>query len=225
MMARATPPWRALVAEAAGTALLVACVIGSGVMGSALSGGNAALALLGNTLATVAMLYVLISVFARVSGAHFNPAVSLVLALTDRTGMGGAALYALAQVVGAALGAVLAHAMFELPLVSMGTTARAGAAQALSEVVASFALVLTILGLRRARPDAVAAGVAAVIGAGYCFTASTSFANPAVTLARALSDTFAGIRPEDAPAFILAQVLGALAARAFDAAILAKTPD
>ena len=207
---------RALTAELLGTALLVAAVIGSGIMGERLAEGNAAIALLGNTLATAAMLFVLITIFRRASGAHFNPAVSLVFAL--RGGLGGkqAALFAAMQIAGGILGTVAAHAMFDLPLLQVAATKRAGLGQVLSEFIATFALLLTILGFLRSKPDWVPAGVAAVITAGYWFTSSTSFANPAVTIARSLSDSFAGIRPEDAPAFLVAQVLGALAALALE---------
>lgn len=203
---------RAVTAEALGALLLSGVVIGSGIMASRLAGGNEAVALLGNTLATAAMLFVLVAGLAPISGAHFNPAVTLVMALRGSIRPGRAAIYALAQVAGCVAGAVLAHAMFDLPLIQEGMTVRGGLAMAASEAVATFALVMTILLVSRARPSAVPAAVALVIAAGYWWTASTSFANPAITIARALSDTFAGIRPVDAPGFILAQVVGALAA-------------
>lgn len=200
-----------LGAEFLGALLLAGVVIGSGIMGERLA-GDAALALLANTAATAAILFVLITAFAPISGAHFNPAVTLVMVLRGETKLGDAACYIIAQVCGCIAGAMLAHAMFELPLIQHGAQARSGAAQALSEGVATFTLVLAILLVSRVRPSAVPAAVALTIAAGYWWTASTSFANPAITLARALSDTFAGIRPQDAPAFIVAQFVGALAA-------------
>lgn len=175
-------------------------------------GGNDAVALLGNTAATAAILFVLVTAFGPVSGAHFNPAVTLVMVLNRTTKPTEGLLYVIAQICGCVLGAVLAHAMFELPLMQEGTQERSGLGQALSEGAATFTLVLAILLVSRARPTAVAAAVALTIAAGYWWTASTSFANPAITIARAMSDTFAGIRPADAPAFIGAQVIGALLA-------------
>lgn len=206
-------------AEILGTALLVATVVGSGIMAESLSGGNVGLALLANTIATGAMLYVLITFLGPVSGAHFNPAVSLVFLLRREIGLATVLIYLVAQIAGGIGGTMLAHAMFEQPLVQYSDHVRTGPAQWLSEAVATFALVLVILGTLRARSDAVPVSVALVIVAGYWFTASTSFANPAVTIARALSDSFAGIAPPDVPAFILAQIAGALAA-AFIAASL-----
>jgi glycerol uptake facilitator-like aquaporin len=203
---------RRLVAEALGTALLLAVVIGSGVMGERLSGGNVALALLGNTLATGAGLVVLITVFGPISGAHFNPAVSFVFACRREIAWPLAAAYAVVQVAGAVAGAWLAHAMFALPLLQISTKLRDGPAQALSELVATFGLVATILGCLHFRPQFTPVAVGLYITAAYWFTASTSFANPAVTLARSLSDTFAGIAPASAPAFIAAQFSGALLA-------------
>ena len=199
---------RRLAAEACGSLLLAVAVIGSGVMGERLAAGNAAIALLANTGATVAVLAVIIRLFAPVSGAHFNPAVTLVLALRREIEWRDAALYTIVQIAGCCAGALLAHAMFELPLLQAGTHARTGAAQWLAEVVATSGLVLVILGLQDRRD--IAWAVAGWIGAAYWFTASTSFANPAITLARSLSDTFAGIRPADAPSFIAAQCLGAV---------------
>jgi glycerol uptake facilitator-like aquaporin len=215
----AHPMWRRLFAEALGAALLAGTVIGSGVLAVRLADGNDAVALLGNTLATAAMLFVLIQALGPISGAHFNPAVSLVMALRGDLGWGGLALYLPVQIAGCAAGAVLAHAMFELPLVQAATTVRAGPAQILSEAVATFALVFAILGVSRWRPQAVATAVALVITAGYWWTASTSFANPAITLARAMSDTFAGIRPDDVAGFVLGQVAGAMAAAAVGLAL------
>lgn len=203
---------RRVAAEFLGALLLCGVVIGSGIMGVRLSGGNDAIALLGNTLATAAILFVLISALGPISGAHFNPAVSAVAVLRRELSMAAAALYILAQTLGCVAGAMLAHAMFELPLLQIATTERAGAAQWLSEGAATFALMMTILLVSRFRPQSVAAAVALVIAAGYWWTASTSFANPAITIARALSDTFAGVRPGDAPGFIGAQMAGALLA-------------
>ena len=201
-----------LFAEALGTGLLVAAVVGSGIMGEALAGGNLAVALLGNTLATGAILYVLITTLGPVSGAHFNPVVSAVFALRREIGWGTALAFAAAQVAGGVGGTLLAHAMFELPLIQFSEHARTGSGQWLAEAVATFTLVLAILGTLRARPGAVPAVVALAIVAGYWFTASTSFANPAVTLARALSNSFAGIAPRDVPGFVMAQAAGGVVA-------------
>lgn len=203
---------RRLGAEALGTALLVAAVIGSGIMAESLAGGNSAVALLGNTLATAAMLVVLITVLGPVSGAHFNPVVTLAFALRRDVRAAEALAYAGVQVAGGLAGAALAHAMFGLPLLMEGAKVRTGPGQWLGEGVSTFALVLTILGTLRYRPGWVPLTVAAAITAGYWFTSSTSFANPAVTLVRALSDSFAGIRPVDVPGFVAAQLAGAVAA-------------
>ena len=194
-----------LAAEALGTALLVAVVIGSGIMAERLAAGNAAVALLGNTLATGAALVVLISVFAPVSGAHFNPAVTLYLTLRRQAAAGLLLPYVIVQIAGGLAGAILAHGMFELPLVQVSSHMRTGLGQWLGEFVATFALLATIVGSRRA-PAATTWLVGLIIMAGYWFTSSTSFANPAVTIARSISDTFAGIRPADAPGFIAAQL-------------------
>ncbi len=199
-----------LAAELLGSALLAATVIGSGIMAQNLAGGNAAVALLANTGATVAVLAVLIALLAPVSGAHFNPAVSIVQALRRAIPWHEAGLYMVIQVVGCCLGAALAHAMFGLPALQSSIHVRSGPAQWLSETVATFGLILVILGCRRDKD--VPWMVAAWIGAAYWFTASTSFANPAITVARSLSNTFAGIAPADVPAFIGAQLLGALVA-------------
>lgn len=201
-----------LAAEALGTAILVATVVGSGIMAETLAAGNIGIALLANTIATGAILFVLITMFGPVSGAHFNPVVSLVFALRRDLRAGELAAFVLVQIAGGIAGTLLAHAMFDQPLLQFSAHVRTGPSQWLSEVVATFALVLTILGTLRAKPDAVPASVALVIVAGYWFTASTSFANPAVTIARTLSDTFAGIAPANAPLFIAAQVIGALTA-------------
>ena len=203
---------RRCVAEALGTAALLAVVIGSGIMGDRLDGGNVALALLGNTLPTGAILVVLILALGPVSGAHFNPAVTLAFALRREIAPAEALLYVVAQIIGALIGALVAHMMFELPLLQVSEHARTGAAQWFSEWVATFGLVATILATLRFRPDAVAYAVGLYITAGYWFTASTSFANPAVTVARSFTDTFSGIVPAHAPAFIIAQLIGAVSA-------------
>jgi glycerol uptake facilitator-like aquaporin len=203
---------RRAVAEALGTALLLAVVVGSGIMGERLSGGNDAIALLANALATGAGLVVLITVFGPLSGAHFNPAVTLVFLVRREIAADAAAAYALAQLVGAVAGVWATHAMFAEPVWQLSTKLRDGPAQAWSETVATFGLVLTILGALRFRPDFTPAAVGLYITAAYWFTASTSFANPAVTVARSLTDSFAGIAPASAPLFIAAQLVGALAA-------------
>ena len=202
---------RRLAAELLGTAILVATVVGSGVMGSRLTSDDA-LALLTNTLPTGAILVVLISILAPISGAHFNPAVSLVFAMRGQLATRDLAPYIIAQIVGAVLGTWLAHVMFELPLFQFSDRARTGHGQWIAECVASFGLLVTILGGLRARRDAVPVLVGLYITAAYWFTASTSFANPAVTIARSLTDTFSGIRPADVPAFIVAQAGAAVAA-------------
>lgn len=202
----------ALVAEGLGTGLLVVAVVGSGIMAERLAGGNMSLALLCNTLATGAALVALILTFAPVSGAHFNPAVSLALAARGELPWRAVPPYVAAQCAGALLGTATAHAMFELPLFSLSTHARSGVAQLLAEVVATFGLILVIVGGSRRVPLATPLVVAAWIMGAYWFTASTSFANPAVTLGRALSDSFAGIRPLDVPGFVAAQLAGAAAA-------------
>jgi glycerol uptake facilitator-like aquaporin len=213
-----------LAAEALGSALLTGVVIGSGILAARLSGGNDAVALLGNTGATAAILYVLITALGPISGAHFNPAVTLVMALRREIGVGAALAYGVAQIVGCVAGAMLAHAMFALPLLQTATHVRAGFAQDLSEGIATFALVFAILLVSRVRPQAVAAAAALTIAAGYWWTASTSFANPAITIARALSDTFAGVRPADVPGFVAGQIIGALAAWAFCLALAPERP-
>ena len=195
-----------LFAECLGTALLLSVVIGSGVMGERLAGGNVAIALLANTLATVAGLYVLIEVLGPASGAHFNPAVTLVMAARGKLPRQLAAPYVLAQLLGAALGAWLAHAMFDLSIIEVSGKLRSGLGQWIAEAVATFGLLLVIL---RAPASRVAPAVAIYIGAAYWFTASTAFANPAAVFGRMLSDTFAGIAPSSAPAFVVAEMLGA----------------
>ena len=203
---------RKLVAEGLGTLLLLATVIGSGIMAENLADGNAAIALLGNTLATGAILAVLITMLGPISGAHFNPAVTMAFLLRREIDPKIAAAYLIFQIAGGLAGAVLAHAMFDVDLVQVSTKARTGMGQWLAEGVATFGLVATILATLRARPSAVAAMVGLYISAGYWFTASTSFANPAVTVARSFTDTFSGIAPADAPAFIAAQFVGAVVA-------------
>src|SRR5665213_3318677 len=203
---------RRLAAEGLGTSLLLAIVVGSGIMGDRLAGGNTAIALLGNTLATGAGLVVLITIFGPLSGAHFNPAVTLVFALRSEIGARTAAAYVAVQILGAILGAWTAHLMFAEPMLQISTKLRDGPAQAFSEGVATFGLIATILGSLRFRPDATPMMVGLYITAAYWFTASTSFANPAVTIARSMSNTFAGIAPASAPAFIAAQIAGAIAA-------------
>jgi len=203
---------RRVAAEALGTAFLLAAVIGSGIMGERLAGGNIAIALLANTLATGAMLFVLILTFGPISGAHFNPAVTLAMALEGSIGWRQVPGYLAGQFVGAFAGVAAAHLMFGLRIFFASSHARHGGAQLWSELVATFGLLSVIWGCSRFRPSAVAVAVGAYITAAYWFTASTSFANPAVTLARCVSDTFAGIRPADVPGFVLAQLVGALAA-------------
>ena len=206
---------QAIAAEFVGTALLLATVVGSGIMGERLAGGNLAIALLANALATGAVLVALIASFAHRSGAHFNPLVTLTEAAFKRLGWATASAYVVAQVLGAIAGVVAAHAMFDLPLLMESAHVRTGPHQWWSEVVASFGLLTVVLNVAKTRPDAVPLAVGSYITAAYWFTASTSFANPAVTIARALTDTFSGIRPSDAPGFILAQLVGAGLAAAF----------
>jgi glycerol uptake facilitator-like aquaporin len=203
---------RRAAAEALGTAFLLAVVIGSGIMGEHLAGGNVAIALLANTLATGAGLVALILTFGSISGAHFNPVVSLADATQGGLPWRAVPIYILAQVAGAFAGVAVAHVMFGEPVFFASTHARGGIAQLVSEFVATFGLLATIWGTLRSRPAAVPFAVGAYITAAYWFTSSTSFANPAVTLARAASNTFAGIRPADAPGFVIAQVLGAASA-------------
>jgi len=210
---------RKLAAEALGTGILVATVVGSGIMAQRLT-DDIALALLGNTVATGAILVVLIGVLGPLSGAHFNPAVTLVMALRRQLSAADAGLYVAAQICGAMLGTLLAHLMFDLPLVSAYADQRNGASQWLSEAVATFGLLLTILVSLRHTPEQIAMRVGLYITAAYWFTASTSYANPAVTIGRALTSSFAGIGPADVPGFIIAQLLGALLAMALCAWLL-----
>jgi glycerol uptake facilitator-like aquaporin len=204
-----------VAAEALGTAMLLTAVVGSGIMGERLAGGNVAIALLANTLATGAALVALILTFAPISGAHFNPAVTLADALRRNMSPGDAAAYIAAQIGGAFAGVLCSHLMFGEPLLSASSHERSGLAQGFSEVVATFGLLSVILGCAKSPPRAVPFAVGAYISAAYWFTASTSFANPAVTLARAATDTFAGIRPADVPTFLIAQLVGAALAVGF----------
>jgi glycerol uptake facilitator-like aquaporin len=203
---------RRLLAEALGTAFLLATVVGSGIMAERLAEGNVALALLANAIPTGAMLVVLITTFGPISGAHFNPAVTLCFFIRRAIGAPEALAYVAVQLVGAAIGTWCTHLMFDMPILMLGGTVRAGVGQWVGEAIATFGLVVTILACVRLRPEAVATAVGLYITAAYWFTSSTSFANPAVTVARALTDSFAGIRPADVPAFIIAQLAGALVA-------------
>ena len=201
-----------IAAEGLGAFFLFACVIGSGIMAERLSGGNVAIALLANTLATGAMLFVLITILGPISGAHMNPAVSLVAASRRELPWSDAAAYVAAQLAFGIAGVAVANVMFDLPLLQLSTKARTGVGQWTGEFIATFGLILTILGTVRFRREWVPATVALYITAAYWFTSSTSFANPAIAIARSLSDTFAGIAPHDVPMFILAELLGAAAA-------------
>jgi glycerol uptake facilitator-like aquaporin len=220
------PLHRRLLAEALGTLLLLATVVGSGIMGSALSGGNDGIALLANAAATAGILYVLVETLGPISGAHFNPAVTLAMRLRGELTTPHALAYVAVQLVAAIAGVLLAHAMFDQSLLQSGIHARGGDAQWLSEGVATFGLLLTILLGLRHRPNALPALVASYIFAAYWFTASTSFANPAVTVARALTRSFAGIRPDDVAGFVLAQFAGTVVALAIATMLLgcAKAP-
>ncbi|PZU08504.1 MIP/aquaporin family protein [Sphingomonas sp.] len=203
---------RAIFAEALGCLMLFATVVGSGIMAERLAGGNMAVALLGNTLATGAILFVLITMFGPVSGAHMNPAVTLVMRLRGHIRTDTALAYVATQLVGGILGVWLAHLMFDLPILQLSTKLRYGPGQWAGEAVATFGLIPTIIGTMRMRPDSIPASVALYIVAAYWFTSSTSFANPAITVARSLSDSFAGIGPSCVPAFVIAQIVGAVAA-------------
>lgn len=203
---------RKLASEALGSFFLFATVIGSGIMAERLADGNLAIALLGNTLATGAILFVLITLLGSISGAHFNPVVSMVAWLRKEMGWAPTLAYVLAQLVGGIAGVLMAHLMFDEPILQMSAKARTGTGQWAGEFVATFGLVLTILGTVRWRRQAVPASVALYITAAYWFTSSTSFANPAITIARSLSDSFAGIALSDVPAFVAVQIAGALAA-------------
>jgi glycerol uptake facilitator-like aquaporin len=220
----AEPLARRLAAEGIGSFFLFACVIGSGIMAANLSQGNDAIALLGNTAATAAMLFVLITMFGPISGAHMNPAVTLVAAARGQLPWREAASYVAAQLACGVLGAFAAHLMFDLPTLQLSVKARHGLGQWTGEAIATFGLVLTILGTVRHRPQWVAPAVALYIAAAYWFTSSTSFANPAITVARSLSDTFAGISPGDVPPFVAAQLAGAAAAAAVAPWLFADSP-
>lgn len=211
-MTKQVPLARRLGAEALGTAFLVAAVVGSGIMAERLAGGNDALALLCNTIATGAILVVIITIFAPVSGAHFNPAVSFIFALRGKLSRRDLGFYVLVQCLGGIAGTIVAHLMFSLAPLVIGDHARTGASQWLAEIVAAFALVLTILGGVRHAPAAVPWLVGLVITSAYWFTASTSFANPAVALARGFTGTFSGIALGDVPAFVVAELIGAVLA-------------
>ena len=216
---------RRLVAEFIGSLMLAGVVIGSGILAVGLSAGNDGVALIGNTAATSAILWVLVATLGPVSGAHFNPAVTLAFIVRREISPVEAAVYVVVQVAGCVMGAVIAHAMFELPLIQIAATDRSGVAKMFSEGVATFALVFAIFGAIRHAPKAVPAAVALVIAAGYWWTASTSFANPAITVARAMSDTFAGVRPADVPGFVLAQLAGALLATGISAFLFVPSKD
>ncbi|KRD78482.1 MIP/aquaporin family protein [Lysobacter sp. Root983] len=216
---------RKLLAEFIGTSALLATVVGSGIMGANLSGGNDGLALLANAAATAGMLYVLIAALGPISGAHLNPAVTLAMRLRGEVTTTVAVAYIAVQTVAAVTGVLLAHAMFDLPLWQPGLRARGGSGQWLSEAVATFGLLLTVLLGARHRPAALPMLVAGYIFAAYWFTASTSFANPAVTLARSLTQSFAGIRPEDVAGFVLAQLAGTIAALWFAALLRISNAD
>jgi glycerol uptake facilitator-like aquaporin len=215
---------RRSVAEALGTALLLTTVIGSGIMGERLAGGNTAIALLANTLATGAALIALILTFGPISGAHFNPVVTLADAARGDISWRDSQAYIVAQIIGAFTGVAVAHLMFAEPIFSISRHVRAGGAQIFSEFVATFGLLSVIWGVSRSKKEAVSFAVGAYITAAYWFTASTSFANPAVTLARTVSDTFAGIRPSDALGFIVAQLIGAAAATVLFRWLLTSSP-
>ena len=213
---------RALAAEGIGSFFLFATVIGSGIMAERLAGGNVAIALLGNTMATAAMLFVLITMLGPVSGAHFNPAVSLVMALRRELGWRDVLPYILVQIGFGVLGAWAAHVMFDLPVLQTSLKARHGIGQWTGEAVATFGLILTIIGTARHRPQWIPASVALYIAAAYWFTSSTSFANPAITIARSMTNSFSGIAPADAPMFIIAQLVGALLAAAVGSQLFAR---
>jgi len=215
MLSQSVTPRRALAAECIGTAMLLAIVVGSGIMGQRLSASNEAIALLGNTIATGAGLVVLIHIFGQVSGAHFNPVVTLAAAHRHDVSIPTAALYMAAQFAGAILGVWAAHAMFAEPMLQISTKLRAGGGQGFSEFVATFGLIGTIAGTNRVRAEFTPIAVGLYITAAYWFTASTSFANPAVTIARSLSDSFAGIAPSSIPMFVMGQVAGAVAGVGF----------
>lgn len=203
---------RAYLSEFTGTAMLLATVIGSGIMGETLANGNTAIALLGNTIATGSILYVLITVFGPISGAHFNPAVTIAMLISKKISIKDALIFIILQILGAALGVMIAHGMFGLEILQISSKLRQGPSQGFSEVIATFGLILIIFGGLKVRPEAIPALVGFYITSAYWFTASTSFANPAVTLARSLSNTFAGISPNNISMFISCQLIGMLVA-------------
>ena len=203
---------RAYLSEFTGTTILLATVIGSGIMGETLANGNAAIALLGNTIATGAILYVLITIFGPISGAHFNPTVTVAMLLAKKITAKDAIIFIILQILGAGLGVLIAHGMFELDIFQISSKLRQGVSQGFSEIIATFGLILVIFGGLKLRADAIPALVGFYITSAYWFTASTSFANPAVTLARSLSDTFAGINPSNIIMFISCQFIGMLVA-------------
>ena len=203
---------RAFLSEFTGTAMLLATVIGSGIMGETLANGNIAIALLGNTIATGSILYVLITVFGPISGAHFNPVVTIAMLISKKISMKDALIFIILQILGAALGVMIAHGMFGLEILQLSSKLRQGPSQGFSEVIATFGLILIIFGGLKVRPEAIPALVGFYITSAYWFTASTSFANPAVTLARSLSNTFAGISPNNIIMFISCQFIGMLVA-------------
>jgi len=203
---------RAYLSEFTGTAMLLATVIGSGIMGETLANGNTAIALLGNTIATGSILYVLITVFGPISGAHFNPAVTIAMLISKKISIKDALIFIILQILGAGLGVMIAHGMFGLEILQISSKLRQGPSQGFSEVVATFGLILIIFGGLKVRPEAIPALVGFYITSAYWFTASTSFANPAVTLARSLSNTFAGISPNNIIMFISCQFIGMLIA-------------
>lgn len=212
------------LAEFIGSLMLAGVVIGSGIMAVNVSGGNEGLALIGNTVATGAILWVLVAVLGPVSGAHFNPAVTLGFFLRKEIKPGLASVYVILQILGCIAGAWLAHAMFELPIYQIATTDRSGVGKILAEAVATFALVFAIFGAIRYAPKSVPAAVALVIMAGYWWTSSTSFANPAISIARSMSDSFAGVSPANVPGFIIGQLIGAVLATAVSAYLFSEDP-
>lgn len=216
---------RPLLAEFIGSLLLTGVVIGSGILAIALSNGNDAIALLGNTLATGAILWVLVATLAPISGAHFNPAVTLAFLLRKEISSRLAVIYIIIQILGCIIGAWLAHAMFELPILQLATTDRSGLSKILAEALATFTLVFAIFGAIRHAPKSVPMAVALAIMAGYWWTSSTSFANPAITIARSLSDSFAGVSPVNVPGFIIGQLIGAIAATVMSHILFGKTSE
>ncbi len=221
---RRAPFARQLAAEALGSFMLFAAVVGSGIMAQRLSGGNDGIALLANTIGTGAILFVLITMLGPISGAQMNPAVSLVASLRRDISWREAVAFVLVQIGAGIIGVWVAHLMFGVPILQLSSHARTGVGQWAGEFIATFGLIVTIIGTSRHKPEAIAASVALYITAAYWFTSSTSFANPAITIARSLSDSFAGIAPADVPGFILAQIVGALAGSALASYLFPKAP-